>query len=97
MDKPWLLSKDEIEIMEIISLEVVGEDNECYKVEFHDEDNFSIVEANILKEHFKNIPHSIEEGVCVQLVSFRYHDEVFFKVCPVMHYWSELWKTEEDE
>lgn len=93
MEKPWLLNKSEIKIIDVYEAEIIGEENEKYFIEIFNKD-YSIIEARLYKSEFKYFPHPIGVGTSFGMILFCYGEKVSINAWPVLEYWHKSWRED---
>ena len=67
---PWLLSEEDIKILQAFEAEIVGQENNDYIVSFAD-DNGDHIEARIPKAEFEILPYPCVLGACFHIVVYE--------------------------
>jgi len=92
--RPWELEKSRIEVIRSYDATIVDDENDCYAIEFIDYDG-SIVEADLPKKEFKDLPHPVKIGTHFFVVVYRMKDfsGMSVSVWPVAKFWHPSWRT----
>ncbi len=93
---PWELEKSRVEVIKSYDAIIVDDENDCYAIEFIDYDG-SIVEADLPKKEFKDLPHPVKIGTHFFVVVYRMKDfsGMSVRVWPVAKFWHPSWKKSE--
>jgi hypothetical protein len=87
---PWLLTREEIKIIDIYEAEVLGKRDDHYLIEFRDSE-MEVVEAELPIDEFKFFPYNIDEDRHFGIVLFqdKLSKEIRIGAWPVQTDWNE--------